>query len=331
MTTVFSRVKAPVMTAILFAALAPEMALAHATFENATATQNSTHKAVLKVPHGCDGQATLTVRITVPEGIIAVKPMPKAGWTLATTKGDYAKTYKLYGKDVTSGVKEIVWSGGSLPDDQYDEFTFVGRITDQLPAGETVFVPVVQECASAKASWTEIPVKGQDPHDLKMPAPGLKIVAKAAASAGHDHGSHGAAPAPIKAGSLVITPPWSRATPGGAKVGGGYMTITNNGTVADRLIGGSSEVSRVFEVHEMKMEGSVMKMRALDKGLEIKPGETVELKPGGYHVMLIDLKAPLKEGTKVKGQLVFEKAGKVDVEFSIQPRGAAGAGAHSHH
>lgn len=334
MTMLHARAHAPAFAAVLLALAAPQQASAHATFENASAAQNTTYKAVLKVPHGCDGQATRTVRITVPEGIIAVKPMPKAGWTLATTAGDYAKTYKLFGKDVTAGVREIVWSGGNLPDDQYDEFTFVGRITDSLPAGETVFVPMVQECANGKVGWTEIPAKGQDPHTLKMPAPGIRVMAKAGAAAGQDNGSHGAAPAadaPIKAGSLLINQPWSRATPGGARVGGGYMTITNNGATADRLIGGSAEIARALEVHEMKMEGSTMRMRPLEKGLEIKPGETVELKPGGYHIMLIDLKGPLKEGAKVKGQLVFEKAGKVDVEFSIQPRGATGAGGQSHH
>jgi periplasmic copper chaperone A len=134
-----------------------------------------------------------------------------------------------------------------------------------------------------------------------------------------------------KAGSLTIDHPWTRATPGGAKVGGGFMKITNTGTEPDRLIGGSAEIANVFEVHEMKMEGNVMKMRALEKGLEIKPGETVELRPGGYHVMFIDIKSPFKEGEKIKGQLVFEKAGKVDVEFKIEGRGASGGTGHDAH
>ncbi len=129
-------------------------------------------------------------------------------------------------------------------------------------------------------------------------------------------------------GTLKIGHPWSRATPGGAKVGGGYMSITNTGTVADRLIGGSAAIAKTFELHEMKMEGDVMKMRALDKGLEIKPGETVELKPGGFHVMFLDLKQPLRQGETIKGQLVFEKAGTVDVEFKIEARGAGGS--HDH-
>ena len=133
-------------------------------------------------------------------------------------------------------------------------------------------------------------------------------------------------------GALKIDHPWSRATPGGAKVAGGFMKITNTGTETDRLVGGSAEIAKAFEVHEMKMEGNVMKMRALEKGLEIKPGETVELKPGGYHVMFIDIRSPFKEGEQIKGQLVFEKAGKVDVDFKIEGRGASGGhDAHQGH
>jgi hypothetical protein len=140
-----------------------------------------------------------------------------------------------------------------------------------------------------------------------------------------------------KIGDLKIDHPWSRATPPGAKVAGGFMKITNTGSQPDRLIGGSAVAAGVFEVHEMKMEGNVMKMRALEKGLEIKPGQTVELKPGGFHVMFMDLKAPLKEGDKVKGTLVFERAGTIEVEYKIEARGASGghaghnkAGGHNH-
>ncbi|KAF0228360.1 MAG: hypothetical protein FD175_2141 [Beijerinckiaceae bacterium] len=147
------------------------------------------------------------------------------------------------------------------------------------------------------------------------------LLALAAPAAAHD----------FKVGDLKIDHPWARATPGGAKVGGGFMKITNTGTQPDRLIGGSAEISAIFEVHEMKMEGNVMKMRALEKGLEIKPGQIVELKPGGYHVMFIDLRNPLKEGDTVKGHLVFEKAGKVDVEYKIESRASTGGTGHDAH
>lgn len=131
------------------------------------------------------------------------------------------------------------------------------------------------------------------------------------------------------AGSLKISAPWARATPKGAQVGGGYMSITNTGTAADRLIGGASGVASSFEVHEMSMDGGVMKMRMLKDGLEIKPGETVTLKPGGYHVMFIGLKDQLKQGGAFKSTLEFAKAGKVEVEFKVE--GIAASGAPSGH
>jgi copper(I)-binding protein len=127
----------------------------------------------------------------------------------------------------------------------------------------------------------------------------------ASASAAHDY----------KVGTLHIEHPWTRATPKGAEVGGGYMKITNNGTQPDRLVGGSSTVAARFEVHEMSMDNGVMRMRPLKDGLEIKPGQTVELAPGSFHIMLLDLKNPIKEGDRIKGTLVFEKAGPVDVDY----------------
>jgi copper(I)-binding protein len=121
-----------------------------------------------------------------------------------------------------------------------------------------------------------------------------------------------------KAGSIKIESPWIRATPAGAVVAGGYMKLQNTGKEADRLIGGSTTAAGKFEVHEMSMVDNVMKMKELPNGLEVKPGKSVELKPGSYHVMLMDLKQPLKKGGKVKGTLVFEKAGKVDVEYAVR-------------
>ncbi|HEY7244347.1 MAG TPA: copper chaperone PCu(A)C [Xanthobacteraceae bacterium] len=126
-----------------------------------------------------------------------------------------------------------------------------------------------------------------------------------------------------KAGSIDVADPWSRATPKGASIAAGYMKITNNGTTADRLVGGSSDVAPTFEVHEMTMENGIAKMRPVKGGLEIKPGETVELKPGSYHLMLVGLKKPLLPGEQVKGTLVFEKAGPVSVEFDVRAMGAS--------
>jgi copper(I)-binding protein len=136
-----------------------------------------------------------------------------------------------------------------------------------------------------------------------------------------------AAPKNFKIGALSIEAPWIRATPGGAKVAGGYMKIVNHGTQADRLIGGSLPVAGRFEVHEMAVENGVMRMRELARGLEIAPGAAIELKPGSYHAMFMDLKQGLKEGETIKGTLVFEKAGKIEIEYRVEPLG----GGHMRH
>ena len=126
----------------------------------------------------------------------------------------------------------------------------------------------------------------------------------------------------VTAGGLKISAAWVRATPKGAPVGGGYLTITNNGTASDRLIGGSSETSTRFEIHNMSMENGVMMMRPVAAGIEIKPGQTVELKPGGYHVMFVGLKKPFEQGKQIKATLKFEKAGDVSVDFTVEGIGA---------
>lgn len=131
-----------------------------------------------------------------------------------------------------------------------------------------------------------------------------------------------------KVGSLHIDRPWARATPPGAQVGGGYVTITNGGTEPDRLTGASSPVAGEVTIHQMEMVGGVMHMQSESGGLEIKPGETLTLKPGGYHLMFEHLKEPLKRGERVPATLDFARAGKVNVEFSVESVGARGPAEH---
>lgn len=126
-----------------------------------------------------------------------------------------------------------------------------------------------------------------------------------------------------KIGTLEISHPWTRATPPSAKAGGGFVIITNKGTTPDRLVSAQSNASQKVEIHEMKMDGNVMRMRELAGGLEIPPGGTVTLKPGGFHIMFMELKAPFAKDTKVPVTLVFEKAGKIDVDFSVEAMGSA--------
>ncbi|WP_181700092.1 copper chaperone PCu(A)C [Chthonobacter albigriseus] len=134
----------------------------------------------------------------------------------------------------------------------------------------------------------------------------------------------------VKVGTLELKHPWARATPEGAKVAGGFTTIVNTGTEPDRLVSGTATFAGRVEIHEMAMEGDVMRMRPLPEGIEIPAGGEVALKPGSFHLMFLDLKAGLKEGERVKGTLTFEKAGTVDVEFAVEAV-AAGAGKKDDH
>jgi periplasmic copper chaperone A len=152
------------------------------------------------------------------------------------------------------------------------------------------------------------------------------------AQAQMEHGGQSAMSgvATFKLGDLTVTSPWTRATPGGAKIAGGYLKIANNGTSADRFVGAKSDASDHVEIHEMSMNDGVMKMRPLPNGLEVKPGETVELKSGGYHLMFMDLKQPLKQGDTLKATLQFEKAGPLEVSFNVNALGATGGNAPQH-
>jgi copper(I)-binding protein len=134
--------------------------------------------------------------------------------------------------------------------------------------------------------------------------------------------AQGASGATYKLGPLVIEAPWTRATPGGSQVAAGYLKITNTGSEPDRLVGGALPVANAVEVHEMTMTGGVMKMRKLDRGLEIAPGQSVELKPGGYHLMFTGLRGALKQGETIKGTLSFAKAGSIEVEYHVAAIGA---------
>ena len=131
----------------------------------------------------------------------------------------------------------------------------------------------------------------------------------------------------FKLGAITIGHPYARATAAGQPTGGGYMSFVNAGP-ADKLVAISADVSTSVEMHTMTMEGDVMRMRQVD-AIELAAGQTVELKPGGYHVMFVGLKAPLKAGDKFPAKLKFEKAGEVDVTFNVEAP-AAGAAEHKH-
>jgi periplasmic copper chaperone A len=121
----------------------------------------------------------------------------------------------------------------------------------------------------------------------------------------------------VEVGPLKISKSFAKAMLPGQPAGAGYMVIENTGSEADSLVSATSEASPDVEIHEMKMEGDVMKMRKLPAGLEIPAGGTVELKPGGFHLMFMDVKTPFKEGDTLKVELKFEKAGQVEIELPV--------------
>lgn len=167
------------MTTAAVLVIGSTAAFAHITLEGREAPVGSTYKAIFRVPHGCEGKPTVSIRIQMPEGFYGVKPQPKAGWKLEKIKGTYAKPYTNEGTTMTEGVKEIVWSGGNLGDDEYDEFVLRGTISADLKPGEMLYFPVVQECAEGmKDRWIEIPTGSQKSSDLKTPAPAVKLLGK---------------------------------------------------------------------------------------------------------------------------------------------------------
>lgn len=150
-------------------------ALAHVTLEQREAPVGASYKAVFRVPHGCGDSPTLRLRIRIPDGVIGVKPMPKAGWQLDVVRAAYEKPYKMFHGTVTEGVREVVWSGRLL-DENYDEFVLSTYLTDELKPGDTLYFPVVQECEKGVHRWIEIPDAGKSGAALSEPAPGLKLL-----------------------------------------------------------------------------------------------------------------------------------------------------------
>lgn len=264
-------------------------AFAHATVLPETAAIGETVNATFTITH-CDGAPTTEVQVKLPEGFTAIDPPEKPGW-----KSEL-------------GGHEVRWTGGSVPEDEFAEFTVRGGVAGA--EGGRVF-PLTQLCANGRSvAWTEIAAEGQEAHDLEHPAPVMQIRAGAT----------------VTVGTLSLSGAFTRATLPAAKVGGGYVSITNNGTEGDRLVSAASASAAKVGIHEMKMEGDQMKMGEKEGGVEIPAGQTVSLAPGGLHIMFMGLKAPFVEGETVPVTLTFEKAGPVEIELVVGAVAADHAG-----
>ena len=154
-------------------------AFAHIVLQTKEAQVGAAYRAVLVVGHGCGEDATTGVRVQVPEGLYNVKPMPKDGWTIETVTGPYDTPFENHGTQLTEGVKEISWTGGNLPNDFFDEFTFRGTLGGQLEEGSTLFFPVIQTCGSKEDAW----IDQSGDHEAEFPAPAITLTP----AAGHAH------------------------------------------------------------------------------------------------------------------------------------------------
>lgn len=191
---------------------------------------------------------------------------------------------------------------------------FARAVQDRQPGNQTVSTDTVPAPFREETSMNRI---------LKQSLAAALFLA-AGLSATFAHG--------FTVGDLKIGHPWSKPTIAGAKVAGGYLKITNEGKQDDRLLSVSiaPERAKVVQLHEMKMENDVMKMREIEGGIAVPAGQVVELKPGGLHIMFMDIPAPFVDGEKVKATLTFEKAGAVEVEFAVHPPKEADAKKEGH-
>lgn len=204
---------------------------------------------------------------------------------------------------------------------------FRARITGEA-AGKVLAFPTVQDCAGGRGTWDQIATRGQDPNYLEHPAPTLTVEAAAGQGHGQGHGSgHGTA---ATDGPVSVEAAFARASAGPARNGVAYMTIRNAGDRPDRLLAVRTDVSKKAELHTHLNEGGVMKMRPVE-AIEVPAGGMAMLKPGGDHVMLMGLSAPLKEGDSFPLILEFEHAGAITVTVTVGPVGAMGGhGSHKH-
>jgi copper(I)-binding protein len=248
----------------------------HVTLPPGGATVGSDYNAAFRVGHACkDAKATTGITVRLPKGFAFTDAQARNGWKLETPKG-------------TTREREVRWTAESpeaaLPGGERAEFVVRGKLpTTPGP----LWFKVLQTCDTGSADWAEVPASGTSTAGLAKPAARLDVVAAGVAT-------------------VDLRDAWVRPTVPGQSGTGAFMKLTS--PTGARLVSVSTPVAGVAEVHEMKMDGDTMKMRAVKGGLELPAGQTVELKPSGDHVMMMDLKAPIPKGTSVPMTLTFEDA-----------------------
>lgn len=290
-----------VAAAVLLAGSAAAV-LAHVTLPPGGVTVGSDYDAAFRVGHACEGaKATTGLAVKLPAGFVLSEAQARKGWKLDVQKG-------------AGG--EVRWTAenpqAALPGTEKAEFVVRGK----APATPgTLWFKVLQTCDVGSADWAEVPASGNSTAGLKRPAARLDVVAQGVAT-------------------VDVRDGWVRQSVPGQSGTGAFMKLTS--PTGTKLVSISTPAAGVAEVHEMKMEGDTMKMRELSAGLDLPAGQTVELKPGGFHVMLMDLKGAVAKGTNVPLTLKFEDAKGVKTALDVTlpvgaPAGAdAGGAAHQH-
>lgn len=295
----------------------------------------------LSVGHGCDGAATDRIETRLPQGVRDPVPADVAGWTATVTQD--------------GATRRVIWTGGPLDAHAHATFAFDVTLAADLAPDAALRFDTRQTCGAQTIDWAG----GDGDH----PAPVLQLAQGSAASGnthgasdhghadmgqgehahadmqGHDMSGHATdmaaepktpdpmAMAPVQHGDLTLSSGFARATLPNAPVAGAFLTITNGGDVTDRLISVETPAAARAEIHEMAMQGDVMVMRPLAEGIAIAPGAVLQLAPGGYHLMLMDLAGPLIKGKMLDITLNFERAGPVALSLPI---GAPNAGTMAH-
>ncbi|MDB5875470.1 MAG: hypothetical protein JWQ07_4912 [Ramlibacter sp.] len=292
------------LPSIAFAALATlsASAVAHVSFEEPRAEIGRPYTAVLRVGHGCDAAATTAVAVQVPAAFGGVKPVARPGWNLVMRDG--VATWTAQSKET------------ALPSTERGEFILAG--TAPRTAGPLWF-KVLQTCEQGSLNWSEAPAQGTSTAGLKTPAVLLEVMSA------RDFALARALP--------KVEGAWVRSSVAGQQGTGAYMRLTAPETM--QLVGVATPAAGAADVHEMKMDGDVMKMRPIGK-LDLPAGQAVELKPGGYHIMLQDLKQPLAKDSTVALTLFFRNAQgaqahlELKLPVALQAPGAAAVPTDGH-
>jgi copper(I)-binding protein len=276
--------------------LAGVNAMAHITLPPGGAPAGSMHAASFHVGHACAGSAsTIGVKVRLPAGFMLADAEPRAGWKL------------------TKGAQEVSWESispqSALPTAEKAEFVVRGRLTD---SPGTLWFKVLQTCDKGSADWAELPGADGSARPA-FPAVRLDVLAPGVAA-------------------VDIRDAWSRFV--AAPQGTAAVYAKLNAPAGARLVGVSSAVSESAEIHEMRMDGDVMRMRALDSGLELPAGKSIELAPGGYHVMLVKLRRSLALGDSVPVTFRFiDSAGNPvsrEVEVTVKSSAEQPGADHRH-